>query len=146
MIKHSLSMNANQLKLLAICAMVTDHCASVLLTGTGPVYWAMRLFGRIAAPIMCFFIAEGFYYTSNLKRYMGRLLFMAIVSHAAFNLCFGMNVWEFWRSTDVMFSLFLGLAALAVWNKAEISLWMKCAVIAGCRFPPFTSEYFWRFP
>ena len=37
------------------------------------------------APIMWFFIAEGYFYTKNLKKYAGRLFFFALISHA---VCF----------------------------------------------------------
>ena len=70
-----LRFNANQLKLIAIIAMVVDHCAVVFVSDSSSVMWLLRMIGRMTAPIMCFFIAEGYFHTSNLKKYMGRLLF-----------------------------------------------------------------------
>lgn len=45
-------LNSNQLKCIAISAMVIDHCASVLLMEDTLWYWCMRLIGRLAAPII----------------------------------------------------------------------------------------------
>ena len=59
--------NANQLKLIAILAMVVDHTAIVFVPDSFPAMWLLRMIGRMTAPIMCYFIAEGYYYTSNLK-------------------------------------------------------------------------------
>ncbi len=61
--------------------MLIDHIAWAFVpTGTilGQI---MHIIGRITAPIMSYFIAEGFYHTSNLKRYGLRLGIFAIISH-----------------------------------------------------------------
>lgn len=42
---------------------------------------------------------------------------MAIISHVPFALCMDFNVVQFWRSTDVMFSLFWGLLALRLYHQ-----------------------------
>ena len=90
--QNGIGFNANQIKVLAIGTMVLDHGASVLLE-TSSWEWCLRLLGRLTAPVMCFFIAEGYHHTSNLKKYMGRLLLLAVISHVPFHLCFGQDVW-----------------------------------------------------
>ena len=109
------SVNGNQLKLLAIFAMLVDHWAIVFVPGEFAGLWLLRLVGRLTAPIMCYLIAEGYWHTSNLRRYLGRLLLVALVSHVPHALCFGFDPWRFWEATDVMFALLLGLIALAAW-------------------------------
>lgn len=103
--------------------------------------WLLRLVGRMTAPIMCFFIAEGYYHTSDLKKYMGRLLLMALISHIPHNLCLGQNLWQFWYATDVMFSLLFGLIALAVWKQARLSIWLKFVVIAVCCLLAYSADW-----
>ena len=78
--------NSNQLKLIAIIAMVFDHCMIVFMPHHYAVYQFLRMSGKLTAPIMCFLIAEGYYHTSNLKKYMARLLIMSIVSYSAWNI------------------------------------------------------------
>lgn len=137
----SVGLNANALKLIAILAMVVDHCAILFVEiGTPAEFW-MHAVGRLTAPIMCFFIAEGYHYTSNLKRYMRRLLVIALVSHVAHALCFGFSVWQFWRATSVMWSLFLGLAALAVFEHKTLWLPLRVLVVGLCCLLAFPGNW-----
>lgn len=76
-------LNGNALKLLAIGAMTIDHIAWAMFPGY-PKAWLpilLHLIGRITCPIMCFFIAEGFHYTHDIRKYTGRLFGFAILSH-----------------------------------------------------------------
>lgn len=113
-------LSSNQLKIIAIIAMVIDHCTTVFISSESEWALLLRAIGRLTAPIMCFFIAEGYYHTSNLKKYMGRLLLIAIISHIPHNLCLGQNVWQFWNATDVMFPLLFGLIALVVYKSERL--------------------------
>ena len=76
-----------------------DHAATVFLADTAPAALFFHAVGQIAAPIMCFFIAEGYAYTSNLKKYLLRLFIAAVISHVPYALCFKFTVWEFWYVT-----------------------------------------------
>jgi hypothetical protein len=125
-------LNANTLKFIAVIAMILDHCAIVFVPEEYPLNYALHAMGRLTAPIMCFFIAEGYHYTSNLKRYMGRLLIAAVLSHIPHNLCFGHSIIEFWKATSVMWSLFLGLVALAVYRTETIHIIWRVLAVAGC--------------
>ena len=70
------SLNSNQLKLIAVLAMIFDHLLWVIKPGynNGTIVLLLHLIGRIVAPIFCFFIAEGAYYTHSRKKYLSRLL------------------------------------------------------------------------
>lgn len=138
--QNGIGFNANQIKVLAIGTMVLDHGASVLLE-TSSWEWCLRLLGRLTAPVMCFFIAEGYHHTSNLKKYMGRLLLLAVISHVPFHLCFGQDVWAIWRSTDVGFSLLFGLVALTIWDRSKISLLKKCRGLALCCLLAYSADW-----
>ena len=78
-------LNSNQLKLIAIIAMTVDHLTWVIWPGyqTGWPQLALHCVGRITAPIMWFFIAEGYHYTHSFKKYALRLLLFAVISHFA---------------------------------------------------------------
>lgn len=48
--------------------------------------------GRLAFPIFAFMIAEGYFRTRNIKKYMGRLLAFAFITEIPFNLMAGGGV------------------------------------------------------
>lgn len=53
--------DANEIKLIAIIAMTIDHLTWVFFPGLQTVWYvyALHIIGRLTAPIMWFFIAEG---------------------------------------------------------------------------------------
>ena len=80
------SLTANELKIIAIMAMFFDHFCAVFLDHSTIIGLMSRTPGRIAAPIFCYFIAEGYHYTSNREKYISRLLIFAAISHLPYNL------------------------------------------------------------
>ena len=125
------ALNANTLKLIAVLAMVLDHAATVFLADTAPAALFFHAVGQIAAPIMCFFVAEGYAYTSNLKKYLLRLFIAAVISHVPYALCFKFTVWEFWYVTGVLWGLFLGLLAVTLWKRLRAPVWVRLLLL-GC--------------
>lgn len=104
------------LKVLAIVAMLLDHIAAVFLSyGTMP-YMLMRGFGRIAFPIFCFLIVEGYFHTRDVKKYMFRLAGFAIISEIPFDLCF-YHKFFYWEHQNVFFTLLVGLVAICTIDK-----------------------------
>ena len=77
--KKGLGLNALALKLIAAAAMLCDHTAVVFFNGN----YAMRAAGRLAFPIFAFFIAEGYLYTRDVKKYTLRLALFAILAQGA---------------------------------------------------------------
>ncbi len=99
-------MNAFTLKLIACASMLIDHIGHVLYPGTK----ILRHIGRLAFPIYCFLLSEGFYHTRNVWRYAARLFGFALISELPFDLAFyGHFSWE---HQNVYFTLFLGLILL----------------------------------
>lgn len=115
------------LKLIAIISMLIDHMAAVVsLSGSMTfdissnhrlylIYSSMRLIGRIAFPIFCFLLVEGFLHTHNIKKYAMRLFAFCIISEIPFDLAFQNQVVN-WNSQNVFFTLFLGLLVLIGFN------------------------------
>lgn len=112
-------LNADHLKLIAILAMTIDHLCDLVYPcfTTEPVAFGLHIVGRLTAPIMWFFVCEGYYYTHNVKKYMLRLGIFAIVSHFAYCFAFGINPIPFstgiFNQTSVMYPLFI--AVLVLW-------------------------------
>ena len=113
-------LTGNALKLIAIAAMTLDHVLWILYPGYQYRWWllALHAVGRITAPIMWFFIAEGYRYTHDFKKYALRLLLFAIVSHFAYCFAFGIPFLPFqttvFNQTSVIWSLFWGLIAISM--------------------------------
>ena len=78
-------MNRNTLKYIAVIAMITDHIALAFIGMDNPVGLTMRVIGRLTAPIMCYFLAEGYFYTRSKKNYGRRLLIFALISQVPFS-------------------------------------------------------------
>ena len=111
-------MNRNQIKMLAIAAMTIDHIALVFVATDSLVYYLIRLFGRITAPIMAFMLAEGFRFTRSRSRYLLRLVAFALISQPFYyRLAFNraptgwLDICLHW---NVMFSLAVALLSLMI--------------------------------
>ena len=122
-------LSANKLKLIAAAAMFFDHFVSAFIPHNEMLNLVFRLAGRTAAPVFCFFIAQGFFYTSNLKKYILRLLVLAVISHIPYTLCFG---YSFFQATSVVWPLAMGLIALAAVKNDKIHLIFKPVIVAAC--------------
>lgn len=113
-------LNSNHLKIIAIIAMTIDHIADLRYPGfpAKPVPILLHIIGRLTAPIMWFFIAEGYHYTRNIKKYLLRLGIFAIISHFAYCFAFGIDFIPFktdvFNQTSVMYPLFVAVVVLWV--------------------------------
>lgn len=76
------------LKLIAIITMLIDHIGAVFIPGNSQLYLLMRIIGRLAFPIFAFLIVEGFFHTSDIKKYLTRLGIFALISEIPFDLAF----------------------------------------------------------
>ena len=73
-------MNRNRLKYLAVLAMLLDHIAWAFVPTASVLGQLMHTVGRLTAPIMLYFLAEGYVHTRSLPRYAGRLALFTLIS------------------------------------------------------------------
>ena len=132
------------LKLIAAMAMLLDHFGATVvysaymdavITGNPAaanrlvgLYYCLRILGRIAFPIYCFQLVEGFHHTRDLKKYVKRLAVGLVLSEIPFDLAFsgGLD----WSSSSVMVTLLLGVLMMA--GMETFRDWRKLLAI-----PPF---------
>lgn len=134
-------MNHKQLKIFAMCCMVFDHAVRIFPLGQifapladllwskgyeGLADWLLddcilyiMYIGRLAAPIFIYCIAQGFAHTSNVRRYMGRVLLTAVIAQVPYTLfdlaeMRVLGVEGNWRETglNILFTLALALCVL----------------------------------
>lgn len=116
--------SGSTLKLIAIISMFIDHTGATVLRAVLrlpavssqaelrqmwiSIYNASRDIGRLAFPIFCFLIVEGYLHTRNAKKYAERLFLFALISEIPFDLALKGN-WFFPEKQNVYFTLLIGL-------------------------------------
>ena len=142
-------LNSNSLKLIAILAMTIDHVADLIYPGmpNNIICVIMHLIGRLTAPIMFFFICEGFFYTKNLKKYISRLFIFSIISHFAYCFAFGINfipfsTGEIFNQTSIMWTLAWSVVALYIaYGENKLKEWHKYVLIILLNLVTFSADW-----
>jgi len=137
-------LSGSALKIFAILAMTIDH-TGIMLGRIHPCmtdpfivlagqeihpYGIMRLIGRLAFPLFGFLVAEGITHTRNSVRYGASLLIAAILSEPFYDAFFFSNALDFTRQ-NVLFTLFLGFAAISLAEKLKERPWAAMASVAS---------------
>lgn len=95
----------NQLKMIAMLAMLLDHIGMVLL----PKVTILRIIGRVSFPIFAYMVGEGFAHTRNRGRYFLQMLGLAAVCQIGLYVATGSLlqcvVVSFTLAITVMFSI-----------------------------------------
>lgn len=136
------------LKFVAMVSMLIDHVGYVVFEyamfyqgGTAafqellaaPWGWlfrggevGLRMIGRIAFPLYCFLLVEGFWHTRSRGRYLGRLILFALISEIPFDLAVSNCLWNP-GFQNVFFDLAVSFGVLCglEWAKA---MWLRRGV------------------
>ncbi len=95
------------LKIIALIAMSFDHTGKVLLFNNE----ILINIGRIAFPLFAFQIVEGYHHTKNIKKYLLRLIIVALLAQIAYSQLFG--------GFDTIFTLIIGLICIIIIDKEK---------------------------
>ncbi len=124
---NKLSLNRTQLQIIAVISMTIDHVAWGFVDFYSPLGQIMHVLGRFTIPIMCFFVAEGFRKTHDLKQYIYRMAAFAAISVIPFYIFFGE---EYGYRQNIIFDYLLGLLMLTVLEKTQLKKWQKAVLVA----------------
>jgi hypothetical protein len=139
-------LSGNALKIIAIIAMTIDHLAWIIFPGytMGPVAIIAHVIGRITAPVMMFFISEGYHYTRSRAKYLTRLLIFAAISHIPYTMFSDFDFIPGIPTTSVIWPFAMGVLALMI-DKGDIlpniKRWPRVALICVCLVLALPSDW-----
>jgi len=124
--QQKLETTSFSLHLMAMLFMLCDHLWGISIVN----HDLFTCIGRLAFPIYAFLLVEGYFHTSNLKKYAKRLLIFAILSEIPFNLMMGGSLF-FPIHQNVLWSFLIALG-LIHWNEKTKSKSFYKRLIVGC--------------
>ena len=121
-------LTSNDLKIIAIITMLIDHIGYYLYSYLSfEIYVAFRIIGRISMPIFAFLIVQGFLHTKNIKKYISRILGLALITQICFYILHYINITNFpyyrnevYRILNILFSYGLSLILLYILSQKKI--------------------------
>ena len=153
-------LSGSTLKIIAMVSMLTDHCAYAVIengylpklmrmstsTITGDFMqqaayltianFVLRQIGRIAFPIFCFLLIEGFYHTRNVWKYLAHLVLFGLLSEIPFDMMISHSYMD-WQHQNVYFTLAIGLLVVILADRAGRSEWLQAkseTMVLLCRW------------
>jgi len=124
------------LKIIACLTMLVDHVGYTFF----PHEIWMRVIGRIAFPLFCWYVARGFSRTRSRGRYLARLAVWGAVSQIPFALLFHHasfdNPISLLNGTNVLFTFCLALAGLWLIDACRNRHWVL-QVLSWCAYALF---------
>lgn len=148
-------LSGSSLKMLAIITMFIDHLGAIILKeipacttslsliGGYSIYRLSRDIGRVAFPIFCFLLVEGFIHTHNRFKYGRNFLLFALISEIPWNLWHGGLTHP---KQNVFFTLFFGYLAFCAIEHfhTDQKLQFLCLVALFFAAYHFNADYGWR--
>ena len=151
-------LSGSVLKVIAAVSMLIDHFAVTILANDPEafipyfyfldtpigLYRLFRDFGRLAFPIFCFLMTEGFVHTKSRIRYARNLLFFALLSEIPFSIM--MNDLGNFQKQNTLFTLLLGFFALWALERFAANVWLQILCVVSSMWAAyfFHTDYDWR--
>ena len=142
--------SGSTLKLFAITTMLIDHTGAAVV-GTilnrgalrtmdpelyrtlSTLYRMMRGVGRLAFPVFCFLLVEGFFHTRSVQKYCERLFIFALISELPFDFALKSGV-PFWDKQNVYFTLLLSLICIWMLDELRERPVLQLCAMASCMY------------
>lgn len=110
-------MSSFALHIWAMLLMLCDHLQLTLL----PDLPILRCVGRLAFPLFAFMAVEGYLHTRSLKKYLLRLLMLAVISEIPFDLLVSGSVFDPMHQ-NVIWTIILGLCCIRAFENISTDL------------------------
>ena len=101
-------MSSLALKIIALTTMIIDHYGAIFQSSQ----LIFRIIGRLAFPIYCFLIVEGYFHTKDVRKYASKLFIFALISEIPFDYAFFGRI--DWSHQNIFFTLCIGLVSIAL--------------------------------
>ena len=132
--KNTGILNRDVIKYIAMFTMLLNHIANVFLEPGTALFTVLVDIGYFTAPVMCYFLAEGYHYTRSKKKYARRLAVFALISEfpfcLAFSEMFGGGDTIVFCGFNMIFTLLLCFCILLVMDYVEYRF-LQIVLIAG---------------
>lgn len=140
-------LNGSHLKLIAIITMLLDHFAlifseilsaplvTVMGRGISPAFILNKL-GRLAFPIFCFLLVEGFIHTRSRRNYAISLAAFALISEIPFNLMKSGQLF-YTGAQNIYFTLLIGFAVLYIMENCKNAVLKTVLLVAAVLLLPY---------
>ena len=129
----ALSLDAYHLKWIAVIGMVMNHVA-IAWYPILPLWAMLPLYaaGGLTYVIMAFFVVEGYRHTSNLKKYMSRLLIFGLIAQAFHPMVLGKTAILPGIFLNIMFTILLSLIVLLMYDKIKVRILFWLFFVFAC--------------
>jgi len=131
-------LDAYKLKWIAIIGMTINHVVfaweAILPL---PLMFVLYPFGGLTFPILAYFVVEGYRHTSNLAKYMLRLLIFGVISMPFHILVFGGGL-----GLNILFTIILSLFLLMLYDKINKVLFWLIFVVLNVIMLLFAFDWF----
>lgn len=150
-------LSGSALKLIAIITMFIDHFGAIILSQIPEateylfyigskgfsIYRISRDIGRVAFPIFCFLLVEGFIHTRNRFKYGRNLLIFALISELPWNIWHGGLTHG---KQNVFYTLFFGYLAFCAIERFYDNQKMQFVCMAALFVVAynFNADYGWK--
>lgn len=125
--KLNIEITSMWLHIFAMVTMLCDHLWATIIPGND---WLTCL-GRLAFPVFAFMIVEGYFKTSNLKKYTLRLFIFALISEIPFNLVMGSSL-IYWIHQNILWTFLISIGMIHILEKVkQKNIWLKLLVLVG---------------
>ncbi len=117
--KTSHGLNRDMIKYIAMLTMLLNHISHIFLESGTFLAGLFEYAGYFTAPVMCWFLVEGYQYTRSKMKYALRLLLFAVISQIPFSLAFSYGDEIQFIGFNMLFTLFFCFLILAAEEKIK---------------------------